>query len=208
MTVNSEGNKSWIFIGRTDAEAEASKLWPPNVNSWLIGKDPDVGRDWGQEEKGATEDEKAGWHHWLNGHEFQQIMRDSEGQGRWCAVVHGVAKNQTWLSDWTTTMKLYIENPKDATENKNIKTKNLLGLINKFSKVAGFIQESVAFLYTNNEITEKVKNLKKKPKLGINLTKELTFYKLKTIKHWQREMKMTQRNGNIFHALELEELYC
>ena len=66
---------------------------------------------------------------------------------------------------------------------QKIKTKNLLGLINKFSKVAGFIQESVAFLYTNNEITEKVKNKKKKPKLGINLTKDLTFYKLKTIKH-------------------------
>ena len=66
-----ETDKSWLFIGRTDAEAETPVLWPPHAKSWLIGKDPDAGRDWGQEEKGTTEDEMAGWHRWLDGHEFE-----------------------------------------------------------------------------------------------------------------------------------------
>ena len=73
--VNHKGNQSWIFIGRTDAEAPI--LWPPDAKSQLIGKDPDVGKDWGQEEKGATEDEMIGWHHWLNGHEFEQTLGDN-----------------------------------------------------------------------------------------------------------------------------------
>ena len=70
---------AWIFVGRTDAEAPI--LWPPDVKSWLIGKDPDAGKDWGQEEKGTTEDEMVGWHHWLNGREFKQTLGDSGGQG-------------------------------------------------------------------------------------------------------------------------------
>ena len=69
--VHPKGNLSWIFIGRTDAEAEAPILWPPDVKNWLIGKDPDAGKDWRQEEKGTTEDEMVGWHHWLNRHEFE-----------------------------------------------------------------------------------------------------------------------------------------
>ena len=69
--VHPKGNQSWVFIGRTDAEAETPILGPPHVKSWLIGKDPDAGRDWGQEEKGTTEDEMAGWHHQLDGHEFE-----------------------------------------------------------------------------------------------------------------------------------------
>ena len=68
--VHPKGDQSWVFIGRTDAEAEAPTLWPPDAKNWLIGKDPDAGRDWGQEEKGTTEDEMVGWHHWLDGHEF------------------------------------------------------------------------------------------------------------------------------------------
>ena len=69
--VHSEGDQSWVFIGRTDAEAETPILWPPLVKCLLIGKDPDAGRDWGQEKKGTTEDEMAGWHHRLDGHEFE-----------------------------------------------------------------------------------------------------------------------------------------
>ena len=69
--VHPKGNQSWVFIGRTDAEAETLILWPPHVISWLIGKDPDAGRDWGQEKKGTTEDEMAGWHHRLDGREFE-----------------------------------------------------------------------------------------------------------------------------------------
>ena len=69
--VHPKGDQSWVFIGRTDAKAETPVLWPPHAKSWLIGKDPDAGRDWGQEEKGTTEDEMAGWHQQLNGHEFE-----------------------------------------------------------------------------------------------------------------------------------------
>ena len=76
-----KGNQSWLFIARTDAEAETPILWPSDVKSWLIGKDIDVWRDWGQEEKGATEDEMVGWYHQLNGHEFEQTPGDYEGQG-------------------------------------------------------------------------------------------------------------------------------
>ena len=78
--VNPKGNQSWIFIGRTDAEAEAPVLWPPEMKSWLIGKNPDAEKDWRQEEKGMTEDEMVGWHHWLNGHGFEQTAGESEGQ--------------------------------------------------------------------------------------------------------------------------------
>ena len=69
--VHPKGDQSWVFIGRTDAEGETPILWPPHAKSWLTGKDPDAGRDWGQEEKGMTEDELFGWHHSLNGHEFE-----------------------------------------------------------------------------------------------------------------------------------------
>ena len=78
--VHPKGNQHWISIGRTDAEADAPVLWPPDGWSWLIGKDLDAGKDWGQEEKGMTEDEKAGWHPQLDGHEFKQTPGDSEGQ--------------------------------------------------------------------------------------------------------------------------------
>ena len=79
--VNAKGNQSWIFIGRTDSEAETPKLWPPDAKSWLIRKDPDARKNWRQEEKGLTEDEMVEWHHWLNGHEFEQSLGDGEGQG-------------------------------------------------------------------------------------------------------------------------------
>ena len=78
--VNPKGNQSWIFIGRTDAEAKAPILWPPDAKNWLIGKDPDAGKDWRQKDKGETEDEMVGWHHWLNGHGFEQTLGDSGGQ--------------------------------------------------------------------------------------------------------------------------------
>ena len=79
--VNPKGNQPWIFIGRTDAEAEAPLFWPPDVKRRLTGKDPDAGKDWRQEENRTTKREMVGWHHRLNGHEFEQTPRDSEVQG-------------------------------------------------------------------------------------------------------------------------------
>ena len=80
--LNPKGNQSWVFIGKTDAEAETSTLWPLDVKNWLLGKDPDAGKDWGQEEKGTREDEMLGWHHWLNGHEFELALGVGDGQGK------------------------------------------------------------------------------------------------------------------------------
>ena len=99
QTVYPKGDQSWVFIGRTDTEAETPILWPPHVKSWLIGKDPVVRRDWGQE-KWITEDEMAGWHHEMemNLSKFWELVMDREV---WCAAIHGVAKSQTGLSDWT-----------------------------------------------------------------------------------------------------------
>ena len=82
-------------------EAEAPILWLSDAKSQLIGKDPDDGKDWGQEEKGMTEDEMVGWDHWLNGHDFEQTLGDREGQGCLTCCSPGVAKSQTWLRDWT-----------------------------------------------------------------------------------------------------------
>ena len=98
--IHPKGNQSWIFIGRTNAEAEATILWPPDVK-WLLRKDPDAGKDWRQEEKGTTEDEMVAWHHRLDGPEFEWALGVGDGQGRLDAAAHGVAKSWTRLSDWT-----------------------------------------------------------------------------------------------------------
>ena len=81
QSVHPKGDPSWVFFGRTDTKAETPVLWPPHAKSWLIGKDSDAGRDWGQEEKGMTEDEMARWHHWLDGREFEWTPEDGDGQG-------------------------------------------------------------------------------------------------------------------------------
>ena len=95
--VNPKGTQPWIFIARTDVEAPV--LWPPDAKSQLIGSNPDTGKDWEQEEKGATEDEMVGWHHWLNGHELSKLQKIVKDRKAWCVAVQGVTKSQTCLSD-------------------------------------------------------------------------------------------------------------
>ena len=103
--VNPKGNQSWIFIEKTDAEAEAPVIWPLDVKSRLIRKDPDAGKNRRQEEKETTEDEMAGWHHWLDGHEFEQGPGDGEGQGNlacycpWDRKESDTTERLNWLTD-------------------------------------------------------------------------------------------------------------
>ena len=99
--VHPKGNQSWIFIDRSDAEAEAPILWPPDAESWLIWKDPDAGKDWRQEEKGSTEDEMAGWHHRLNDMSLSKLQELVMDRVAWSSAVHGIAKSRTGLSNWT-----------------------------------------------------------------------------------------------------------
>ena len=99
--VNPKGNQPWILFGRTEAEAEALILWPPDAKNWFIGKVSDVGKDWRQEAKGMTEDEMVGWHHWLSGHEFEQALGAGDGQG-------SLAYCSPWgLKELDTTEQLY-----------------------------------------------------------------------------------------------------
>ena len=98
--VHPKGDRSWVFIGRTDVEAETPILWPPDAKSWLIWKDPDAGKAWGEEEKGTTEHEVVGWQHRLNGHGLGRLWQLVINREAWCAVVCGVTKSGTWLSDW------------------------------------------------------------------------------------------------------------
>ena len=101
--VHPKGNQSWIFIGRTDAVTKTPILWPPHMKSWLIGKDPDPGKDWRQEEKGTTEYEMAGLHHWVDGHGFEWISGIGDGQGglAYCVWFMG---SQRVGHDWATEL--------------------------------------------------------------------------------------------------------
>ena len=105
--VHPKGNQSWVFTGRTDAEAETPILWPPDAETPLIRKAPDAGKDWRQEEKGTTEDEMAGWHHQLNGHESEQALGDGEGQGlsKWTPPPPPPSTVLTIQADGTVTTK-------------------------------------------------------------------------------------------------------
>ena len=98
---------NWIFIGSTDAKAEAPILWPPDMKSRFTGKYPDSGKDWRQEEKMMTEEEMVGWHHWLNGYELSKLQEIVKDRETWCAMVHGVAKSQTCLNDEQWQFKFY-----------------------------------------------------------------------------------------------------
>ena len=137
--VHPKGNQSWIFIWRTDAEAETTKLWLPDVKNWLIGKDPDAGKDWSWEEKGTTEDEMVVWYHWLNGHEFKQAPRVCDGQGGlafcnpWGCKESDVTEQLNKLILWPKYWSLsFIISP--SNEWKNWFPLGLTGLVSLLSK--------------------------------------------------------------------------
>ena len=105
--VHPKGDQSWVFIGRTDTEAETPILWRHDAKNWLTGKDPDAGKDWRQEEKGRTEDEMVGWHHQLDGHEFEQGLGVGDGQGSLvcCSPCGCKESNMTEWLNWTEAME-------------------------------------------------------------------------------------------------------
>ena len=103
-----QGDQSWVFIGRSDVEAETLILWPPDVKSWLIWKDPDAGKDWGQEERGMTEDELVGWHHQLNGHGFGWTLGVGDGQGGLVCCGSWGRKESDTTEQLNWTEKLYF----------------------------------------------------------------------------------------------------
>ena len=119
--VHPKGDHSWVFIGRTDIEAEIPILWPPNVKSWLSWKDPDVGKDWRQEEKRTTQNKMAGWHQWLNGHEFGQTPGVGDGQG-------GLACCSSWgckesdMTEWLNWTELNYQKWTDSAGRKSLRT--------------------------------------------------------------------------------------
>ena len=102
-------NWHWIFTGRTDAEYEAPVLWLCDAKSQLVGKDPDTGKDWGQEEKGATEDEMVGWHHWSMDMSLSILWKTLKHREAWHAAVHGLTKSRMQISNWTTMILAYTE---------------------------------------------------------------------------------------------------
>ena len=114
--VHPKGDQSWVFFGRTDAEAETPVLWPPDAKSWLIWKDPDAGKDWGQEEKGTTEGEMVGWHHRLNGHEFGWTPGVGDGQGGLdcCSSWGHKEPDTTEQLNWTETYIHYLFYPHNS----------------------------------------------------------------------------------------------
>ena len=115
--VNPKGNQPWIFIGRTDVEAETPIFWPPNAKNWLIGEDLDAGKDWRWEEKRTTEEEMVGWHHRLDEMSLSKLWELVMDREAWHAVVHGVTKGLTLLSDWTELSgETHIENRLKNTE--------------------------------------------------------------------------------------------
>ena len=110
-SVNPKGNQSWILLGRTNAEAETPILWPPDAKNCLIGKDLDAGKDWRQEEKGTTQDEMVEWHHWLNGHEFEQVLGVGGGQGSLACCSPWGCKESDMTEQLNCTELIVLHNP-------------------------------------------------------------------------------------------------
>ena len=130
--VNCKGNQPWILLVRTDTEAEAPILWPHDVKNWLLGKDPDAGNDWRQEKKGTTEDEMVGWQHRLNGHDFEQALGDTEGQGSLACCSPWGGKE----SDMTERLNNNNKDPQNLAQKLTSKSINNSGRTIKFGEVS------------------------------------------------------------------------
>ena len=161
--VHPKGNLSWILIGRTDAEAETPILWLPDVNNWLIGRDLDAGKDWRQEEKGTTEDEMVGWHHWLYGHEFEQALGIGDGQGSLvCCSPWGFKESDTteWLNwryvwghrkNWTN-LNSQLSLSSECTLGLIIKTRSVVCISVTVAKHLSQILDISSFAMIKNSI--------------------------------------------------------
>ena len=131
--VHPKGDQSWVFIGRTDVEAETPVLWPPDTKSWLIGKDPDAEKDWGQEEKGMTENEMVEWHHWLDGHEFEWTLGVGDGQGG-LACYGSWARKELHMTEWLNWTVLNWTSEVPTTLFLRQKCLYILAVIQKYLK--------------------------------------------------------------------------
>ena len=140
--VHPKGDQSWVFIGTTDAEAETPVLWPPHAKSWLIGKDPDAGRDWGQEEKGTTEDEMAGWHHRLDAHEFGWTLGVGDGQGGLaCCDSWGCRVRHNWATElnWTEYSIVYMYTTSFSSVDGHLGCFHTLAIVNGAARTIGVL---------------------------------------------------------------------
>ena len=134
--VHPKADQSWVFTGRTDAKAETPILWPPHVKSWLIGKNPDAGRDWGQEEKGTTEDDMAGWHHRLNRHEFEWTVGVGDGQGG-LACCHSWRHKESDMTEWLNWTYSYQDSPGIRSRNQGLFILNRRCIFEAFKQYSG-----------------------------------------------------------------------
>jgi len=178
--VHSEGDQPWDFFGRNDAKAETPVLWPPHAKSWLIGKDSDAGRDWGQEEKGTTEDEMAGWHHWLDGHESEWTPGVGDGQGglvccnSWGCKESDMTEKLKWTElNWTESVNLAKLQDTESIHRNQLH----FYILNENSE--GEIMVSIPFITA----TKKIKYL------GINLPKETKELYTQNHKMLMKEIK-------------------
>ena len=147
--VHSEGDQPWNCFGRNDAKAETPVLWPPQVKSWLIGKDSDAGRDWGQEEKGTTEDKIAGWHHWLDGHESEGTPGVGDGQGG-LAYCDSWGRKESDTTEWLNWIEIFFFNKKQYSLSYNKPYwKRILKSIYTHTYIYVFINWAT-LLYTRN----------------------------------------------------------
>ena len=171
--VHPKGNQSWIFIERTDVEAETPILWPPDVKNWLIGKDPDAGKDWRQEEKVMTEDEVAGWHHQIDGHEFEQAPGVDHGQGSLPCCSPSVHKELGTTEQLNITEFLEIRNW-NKTKPPHIQIQNNYSKYSKKNAGKHFTLNVVINTLWENHLFCYIVN---KRKIWENETKLLSSYK-------------------------------